>query len=248
MTAVQCAGVRPPEVLGAVPGVIRGAVPIADARAQTRVTLAGTIRATETVTAGAAPVYRCVLADGTGEADLLFLGRAVVGGLTAGTYCRAEGMATERRGRLAVWNPRYQAEAPPMAGRVLVVDDQQSMRRVLQLSLTAHGYEVDGAATGRSALGQARRRPPNLIILDLGLPDMDGLQVIAGVRAFSAVPILVISARDAATEEARARTAGADDYLAKPFEIGALVSRVRAVLPPAAPRRAASGHGGQTEG
>jgi CheY-like chemotaxis protein len=225
MTALQCAGVESPEV--------RSAVRIADARAQTRVTLAGTIRATETVTAGAGPAYRCVLADGTGEADLLFLGRPVVGGLTAGTYCRAEGMATVRSGRLAVWNPRYQAGPSPRSGRVLVVDDQKSMRRVLELSLTAHGYAVDGAATGRSALELARQRRPDLIILDLGLPDMDGLQVIAGVRAFSAVPILVISARDAGMAEARAEAAGADDYLAKPFEIGDLLGRVRAALPPA---------------
>jgi CheY-like chemotaxis protein len=229
MTALQCAApAEPPEA--------RGTVPIADARARQQVTLAGTIRATETVTAGSSPLYRCVLADGTGEADLLFLGRSRVGGLTAGTCCRAEGRATVRRGRLAVWNPRYQAGPAPKPGRVLVVDDQQSMRRVLELSLTAHGYEVDVAATGRSALEGARERPPHLIVLDLGLPDMDGLQVIAGVRAFSAVPVLVISARDAETAEARARAAGADDYLAKPFEIGQLVGRVRAALPPAAAR------------
>jgi CheY-like chemotaxis protein len=228
MTALQRAPVEPPEA--------RGIVRIADARARQQVTLAGTIRATETVTAGSSPLYRCVLADGTGEADLLFLGRSQVGGLTAGTCCRAEGGATVRRGRLAVWNPRYQAGPAPKPGRVLVVDDQKSMRRVLELSLTAHGYEVDVAATGVSALERARRRPPNLIVLDLGLPDMDGLQVIAGVRAFSAVPVLVISARDAERAEARARAAGADDYLAKPFEIGQLVGRVRAALPPAAAR------------
>ena len=74
------------------------------------------------------------------------------------------------------------------------------------------------------------------MILDLGLPDLDGLRVIAEVRAFSAVPIVVISARDAEAAEARARAAGADDYLAKPFEIGQLVSRVRAALPSAAAR------------
>jgi CheY-like chemotaxis protein len=228
MTALQCAPVEPPEA--------RGIVRIADARARQQVILAGTIRATETVTAGSSPLYRCVLADGTGEADLLFLGRSRVGGLTAGTCCRAEGRAAVRRGRLAVWNPRYQAGPAPKPGRVLVVDDQKSMRRVLELSLTAHGYEVDVAATGMSALERARQRPPNIIVLDLGLPDMDGLQVIAGVREFSAVPILVISARDAETAEVAARAAGADDYLAKPFEIGQLVGRVRAALPSAAAR------------
>ena len=181
MTAVQCApagqaGARV-EQPGAT-GVIRGVIRIADARAGQHVTLAGTIRVTETATAGSSPLYRCVLADGTGE------------------------------------------------------DDQQPMRRVLELSLTAHGYAVDGAATGASAL----ERAPDLIVLDLGLPDMDGLQVIAGVREFSAVPILVISARDAETAEAAARAAGADDYLTKPFEIGQLVGRVRAALPSAAAR------------
>jgi hypothetical protein len=206
MTAVQCVPVAQPDARAERPDA-RGAVRIADARLRQRVTLAGTIRATETVTAASSPLYRCVLADGTGEADLLFLGRSRVGGLTAGTCCRAEGRATVRGGRLAVWNPRYQAGPPPVPGRVLVVEDQKSMRRVLEL-----------------------------IVLDLGLPDMDGLQVIAGVRAFSAVPILVISARDAETAAARAGAAGADDYLTKPFEIGQLVGRVRAALPSAADR------------
>jgi CheY-like chemotaxis protein len=235
MTAVQCARVVPADARGEQPDA-RGAVRIADIRPRTHVTLTGTICATETVTAGSSPLYRCVLADGSGEADLLFLGRSRVGGLTAGTCCRAEGRATVRSGRLAVWNPRYEAGPALRPGRVLIVDDQWSMRRVLELSLTARGYEVDGAATGMSALERARQRPPDLMILDLGLPDMDGLQVIAGVRAFSAVPILVISARDAGAAEVRARAAGADDYLTKPFEIGQLVGRVRAALPSAAGR------------
>jgi two-component system KDP operon response regulator KdpE len=110
------------------------------------------------------------------------------------------------------------------------------MRRVLELSLAAHGYRVDSAATGAAALAQARQQPPDLIVLDLGLPDLDGLQVIAAVRAFSAAPIVVISARDAEAAEDRARAAGADDYLAKPFEIGQLIGRVRAALPSAAAR------------
>jgi CheY-like chemotaxis protein len=235
MTAVQCARAEQSDVR-VVPPDARGVVAIADVRLRAHVTLAGTIQATETVAAGSSPLYRCVLADGSGEADLLFLGRSRVGGLTAGTCCRAEGRATVRSGRLALWNPRYAAGPAQRPGRVLVVDDQQPMRRVLELSLTAHGYEVDGAATGAAALERARQRTPDLIVLDLGLPDMDGLQVIAGVRAFSAVPIVVISARDAETAEARARAAGADDYLTKPFEIGQLVGRVRAALPSPAAR------------
>ena len=246
MTAVQCVPAEQRGARVAQPDA-RGAVRIADARARQRVTLAGTICATETVTAGSSPLYRCVLADGTGEADLLFLGRPRVGGLTAGTRCRAEGRAAVRHGRLALWNPRYAAGPAHRRGRVLVVDDQQPMRRVLELSLAAHGYAVDSAATGASALEQARQRPPDLVVLDLGLPDLDGLQVIAAVRAFSAVPILVISARDAAAAEARARAAGADGYLAKPFEIGELVGRVRAALPSRQPGCGTSGDGRQTE-
>ncbi|HEY6481327.1 MAG TPA: response regulator [Streptosporangiaceae bacterium] len=235
MTALQCAR---PELAGAPvaapkPGRVAR---IADARPRAHVVLAGTIRATETATAGGSPLFRCVLADGTGEADLLFLGRSRVGGLTAGTCCRAEGRATVRNGRLAVWNPRYEAGPAARPGRVLVVDDQPAMRRVLELSLAAHGYRVDSAATGAAALARARQEPPDLMILDLGLPDLDGLQVIAEVRTFSAVPIVVMSARDAEAAEARARAAGADDYLTKPFEIGQLVSRVRAALPSAAGR------------
>jgi CheY-like chemotaxis protein len=242
MTALQCARPEPPGAQAvppsarAVPPEAGGVARIADARLRAHVVLAGTIRATDTVTAGGSPLFRCVLADGTGEADLLFLGRWRVGGLTAGTYCRAEGRAAVRNGRLAVWNPRYEAGPAARPGRVLVVDDQPAMRRVLELSLAAHGYRVDSAATGAAALAQARQQPPDLIVLDLGLPDLDGLQVIAAVRAFSAVPIVVISARDAEAAEARARAAGADDYLAKPFEIGQLVGRVRAALPCAAAR------------
>ena len=245
MTALQCARPEPagpPPPGPPPPGAPAGppqedaVVRVADARPRARVVLAGTIRATETATAGGSPLFRCVLADGTGEADLLFLGRSRVGGLTAGTYCRAQGRAAVRHGRLAVWNPRYAAGPAARPDRVLVVDDQAAMRRVLELSLAAHGYQVDSAATGAEALAWARQRPPDLMILDLGLPDLDGLQVIAGIRAFSAVPIVVISARDAEAAEARARAAGADGYLIKPFEIGQLISRVAAALPSAAGR------------
>jgi two-component system KDP operon response regulator KdpE len=119
-----------------------------------------------------------------------------------------------------------------MTGRVLIVEDHRSLRRVLEPCLAAHGYQVAGAATGMSALDAARRQRPGLVILDLGLPDLDGLEVIARLRAFSAVPILVISARDAASAAAGAMTVGADDYLTKPFGIDELVGRVQAVLPP----------------
>jgi RecG-like helicase len=161
MTVVESAPVELPATRVEQPDA-RGVVRIADARVRQHVTLAGTIRATQTVTAGSSPLYRCVLADGSGEADLLFLGRSRVGGLTAGTCCRAEGRATVRRGRLALWNPRYQAGPSPRPGRALVADDQQSMRGA-ELSLTAHGYEVDAAATGASAVERVRQRIGELV-------------------------------------------------------------------------------------
>jgi two-component system, OmpR family, sensor histidine kinase KdpD len=97
----------------------REAIRIGDVRAQDRVTLTGTIRATQTITVGSSLAYWCVLADGTGDVDLLFLGRAAIAGLAAGTRCSIQGVVTTRGGRLAVWNPRYQvhpAEAPPVTG------------------------------------------------------------------------------------------------------------------------------------
>jgi two-component system, OmpR family, KDP operon response regulator KdpE len=121
-----------------------------------------------------------------------------------------------------------------MCRRLLVVEDQQSIRRVIELSLAARSYQVDVAATGAAALSLARRRGPDLIILDLGLPDMDGLAVITAVRAFSAAPIVVISARDSGPAEAAAMAAGADGFLAKPFGMDDLVALVRAAGCPAA--------------
>ncbi len=115
-----------------------------------------------------------------------------------------------------------------MCRRLLVVEDQQSIRRVIELSLAARSYQVNVAATGAAALSLVRRRRPDLIILDLGLPDMDGLTVITAVRAFSAAPIVVISARDSGPAEAAAMAAGADGFLAKPFGMDDLVALVRA--------------------
>ncbi len=129
-----------------------------------------------------------------------------------------------------------------MTGRVLIVEDQRALRRVLELSLAARGYQVDSAASGASALDLARQCHPRLIILDLGLPDMDGLEVVARVRAVCAVPILVISARDAEVAKIGAMDAGASDYLAKPFGMDELVRRVRAIL--ASSRACAGGEGG----
>jgi two-component system KDP operon response regulator KdpE len=116
--------------------------------------------------------------------------------------------------------------------RVLVVEDERAIRQVLRLNLAARGYLVDTAVTGRSAVDLVQRWRPDLVILDLGLPDMDGLEVIARVRGFSAAPILVISARDTPTAQAAAIAAGASGFLLKPFGIEDFVARVGAALRP----------------
>jgi two-component system, OmpR family, KDP operon response regulator KdpE len=119
--------------------------------------------------------------------------------------------------------------------RVLVVDDEAQIRRTLEVNLTARGYEVDLAATGEAALDLTARRHPDLVILDLGLPGMDGIDVVRGLRGWSTVPILVLSARETETAKVAALDAGADDYVTKPFGMDELVARVRAALRRAAP-------------
>jgi len=112
---------------------------------------------------------------------------------------------------------------------VLVVDDESQLLRALRITLTARGYDVHTAATGRRALAEASTRPPDLVILDLGLPDIDGAEVINQLRAHSAVPIIVLSGRTSAADKVAALDAGADDYITKPFGIEELLARIRAV-------------------
>lgn len=114
--------------------------------------------------------------------------------------------------------------------RVLVVDDDPQLLRTLRINLTAHGYHVDLATTGKQALVTAGNHPPDLVILDLGLPDMDGVAVVTGLRGWSAAPILVLSARGDEHAKIAALDAGADDYITKPFGIGELAARLRAAL------------------
>ncbi len=114
--------------------------------------------------------------------------------------------------------------------RVLVVDDEPQLRRALDVNLAARGYEVETAATGRDALRLAAANPPDVVLLDLGLPDIDGLAVVQGLRGWSSVPIVVLSARDAEVDKVAALDAGADDYVTKPFGINELLARVRASL------------------
>ena len=114
--------------------------------------------------------------------------------------------------------------------RILVVDDDVTLLRTLRLNLRARGYEVDAVATGGEALAVAAQQPPDLAIVDLGLPDMDGLQVIAGLRRWSRLPILVLSARGEQNDKVAALDAGSDDHISKPFGMDELLARVRAAL------------------
>jgi two-component system KDP operon response regulator KdpE len=113
--------------------------------------------------------------------------------------------------------------------RVLVVDDEPQLLRALRINLSARRYEVVVAADGASALEAAARHLPDLVILDLGLPDMDGADVIAGLRGWTKVPILVLSGRADAADKVDALDAGADDYVTKPFSMEELMARLRAL-------------------
>jgi two-component system, OmpR family, KDP operon response regulator KdpE len=114
--------------------------------------------------------------------------------------------------------------------RVLIVEDEPQLLRALGINLRARRYDVDTAADGATALVLAGRRPPDLVILDLGLPDMDGIDVIHGLRGWSRVPIVVLSAREGQADKVDALDAGADDYVTKPFGMDELLARMRAAL------------------
>ncbi|MEV0697707.1 response regulator [Saccharopolyspora sp. NPDC050389] len=120
--------------------------------------------------------------------------------------------------------------------RVLVVDDEPQLLRALRINLTARGYEVLTATDGSCALRAAIEGKPDVVILDLGLPDMDGNEVIAGLRGWTTVPIIVLSARTDSTDKVHALDAGADDYVTKPFGMDELLARLRAAV-----RRASTG-------
>lgn len=114
--------------------------------------------------------------------------------------------------------------------RVLVVDDEPQIQRFLRPALTAAGYEVLEAGTGAQALKAVATAAPDLVILDLGLPDMDGKEVVKNVRGWSQLPIIILSARDRESEKIAALDLGADDYIEKPFGIGELTARIRTAL------------------
>jgi two-component system KDP operon response regulator KdpE len=113
--------------------------------------------------------------------------------------------------------------------RVLVVDDEPQLLRALRINLRARQYEVDTADTGAGALAAVARTPPDLVVLDLGLPDLDGVEVIRGLRGWTSVPIIVLSGRADSSDKVHALDAGADDYVTKPFGVDELLARIRAV-------------------
>ena len=119
--------------------------------------------------------------------------------------------------------------------RGLVGDDEPQIRRALAINLRARGYEVVEAPTGEDALVAAADRHPDAVVLDLGLPGIDGIEVVEGIRGWSSVPIVVLSVRDAEADKVAALDAGADDYVTKPFGMDELLARLRAALRRAVP-------------
>lgn len=116
------------------------------------------------------------------------------------------------------------------APQILIIEDEPPIRRFVRMSLESHGFTVRESTTGEHGIGQAAAAPPDVVILDLGLPDRDGLDVIRALREWSKVPIIVLSARGRESDKVAALDAGADDYLTKPFGVGELLARVRVAL------------------
>ncbi len=113
---------------------------------------------------------------------------------------------------------------------IIVIEDEAQIRRFLRTTLASEGYKVIEAETGKQGLHEAAMCKPDLIILDLGLPDMDGVEVVKGLRAWCSVPVVILSARSQESDKVSALDAGADDYLVKPFGVGELLARMRVAL------------------
>jgi two-component system KDP operon response regulator KdpE len=124
---------------------------------------------------------------------------------------------------------------PGIPAKVIVIEDEQPIRRFLRASLVAHGYDVVEAVSAADGLRQATTYQPDLVILDLGLPDLDGMEVIRRLREWSHVPVVVLSARGQENDKVAALDAGADDYLTKPFGVPELLARMRVALRHAGP-------------
>lgn len=123
----------------------------------------------------------------------------------------------------------------PIKPLVLVVDDELQIRRLLRVCLEANGYRVSEAATGKEGIAEAAQRPPDVVLLDLGLPDMEGVVVLRRLREWSRVPVVVLSVRDREEDKIAALDNGADDYVTKPFSAGELLARLRVAQRHAAP-------------
>jgi two-component system KDP operon response regulator KdpE len=119
--------------------------------------------------------------------------------------------------------------------RILVIDDDPGLARALGINLRARGYEVHLASAGAAGLALAARHPPDAVVLDMGLPDMDGVEVVHGLRGWSGAPILILSAREQQSQKVAALDAGADDYIVKPFGMDELLARLRAAVRRAEP-------------
>ena len=136
----------------------------------------------------------------------------------------------------------------PLKSTALVIDDELQMRRLLRVCLEANGYRVSEAATGKDGIAEAAQHPTDVVILDLGLPDMEGIAVLKRLREWSQVPVVVLSVRDREEDKIAALDAGADDYVTKPFSTGELLARLRVAQRHAAPSSEATVfHSGQLE-
>lgn len=114
--------------------------------------------------------------------------------------------------------------------RILIIDDETQIRRFLRVALTEHGYVVKEVATGKAGLDVVAKFCPDLVILDLGLPDIDGLDVVRQLREWSKVPVIILSVKEQETDKITALDAGADDYVTKPFAMGELLARIRTAM------------------
>ena len=123
----------------------------------------------------------------------------------------------------------------PVKSTALVIDDELQMRRLLRVCLEANGYRVSEAATGQEGISEAAQHPPDVVLLDLGLPDMEGVAVLKRLREWSQVPVVVLSVRDREEDKIAALDNGADDYVTKPFSSGELLARLRVAQRHAAP-------------
>lgn len=116
------------------------------------------------------------------------------------------------------------------AARILIIEDESQIRKLLKVSLNAHGYDLEEAVNGKDGVNRAATFKPDLLIIDLGLPDIDGKEVVKQIREWSETPIIILTARDQEQEKIEALDSGADDYITKPFGVGELLARMRVCL------------------